>query len=64
MYELRGLLLQTDGHAVEDDEVRAAVANGLSNLPARERLQLFRLAADEHDCFGVSNIFVRRERRG
>src|SRR5256885_2923146 len=50
VYELRGLLLQTNRHAVEDDEPCAAVADGLTNLLARERLQLLRLAADEHDC--------------
>jgi hypothetical protein len=44
--ELRRLLAETDAHAIDENELCAAVADCLTNLFAAERLQLFRLAAN------------------
>src|SRR5205823_5314984 len=54
--ELRGLLAQTNRNSIEDDQIRAAIANGLPDLFARKRLQLFGLAADQDDCLCMSNV--------
>ncbi len=51
------------GHAVDDDELGAAVADGLTNRTPRQGLQLLGLAADEDDGLGVTYVAVRGDGR-
>ena len=62
MNKLRSLFAQADRRAVNQNESCAAVAYGLSNLFGCQRLKFFRLAANQDDCFGMSDIVMRRER--
>ncbi len=63
MNKLRSLFAQTNGNVVDDNQLCAAVANRLANLFAGKRLQLFRLAANQQDRFGMANVTVRCQPR-
>ena len=50
------------GTAVDDDEFRATIADRLANLFAGQRLQFFRLSADQNDCLRKANVAMSRQR--
>ena len=60
--ELCCLLAQTNRPRVDENEFRAAVAHRLANLLAGQRLQLFRLAANQDDRLRVTNVLMRCQR--
>jgi hypothetical protein len=59
--ELRRLFAKPYAHAVDKNELCAAVADCLTNLFARKRLQLFGLAANQDNRLRVTNVAMRRE---